>query len=72
MDELLQNSLVFDSSSVDCSRDFELACLLSADPDCSADVFLAEKLQREYDRELELSEKFRRSKEECGVVKGNS
>ncbi|KAI1726887.1 RIO1 family domain-containing protein [Ditylenchus destructor] len=54
---------------VDCSRDYQLACQLAADPDCSADAVLAEKLQREFDREEELSEKFKTSLETSGVAK---
>uniref|UniRef100_A0A915DN59 Uncharacterized protein n=1 Tax=Ditylenchus dipsaci TaxID=166011 RepID=A0A915DN59_9BILA len=54
---------------IDCSKDFELALELSADPDYSADLELAQKLQREFDREMELSEKFRESKRESGVAK---
>lgn len=55
---------------MDCSRDYQIALELSNDPDCSSDIDLALKLQREYDREMELHEKFQKSKKENGVAKG--
>ncbi|KAH7695614.1 atypical/RIO/RIO3 protein kinase [Aphelenchoides avenae] len=57
-----------DSGVLDCSRDFELALQLAADPDCSADVELALQLQREFDREAELAEQFERSRKDTGVA----
>lgn len=54
----------------DCSRDYQLALELSKDPDYSADHYLAQKLQREYDRETELQKKFVESKNSGGLATG--
>ena len=58
-----------DTGEPDTSHDAELALKLSEDPDCSIDEFLAQQMQREFDREQELQAQFESTKAKGGVAK---
>ena len=73
-DDLSEYVLSSDGSSYttveDCSKDHELALFLSQDPDCSSDAEMAQRLQREFDREDELSSQFSGSRNAKGEATG--